>query len=56
VAEFDRQETALILEGRPAEELPPELRKRLAELDLDGYSTVLGRNLRALRDSAAALS
>jgi epoxyqueuosine reductase len=56
VAEFGGQETALILERRPAEELPAELRRRLVELDLEGYSTVLGRNLQALRDSAAAPS
>jgi epoxyqueuosine reductase len=56
VAEFDRRETALILEDRPAEELPVELHDRLAELDMEGYSTVLGRNLLALRDSIAASS
>jgi len=48
VAEFDREETEIILEDRPPEELPPSLRAKLAALDLDEYSTVLGRNLRAL--------
>lgn len=48
VAEFDRAETALILENLPAEELPALLCAKLTRLDLDGYSSVLGRNLLAL--------
>jgi len=48
VAEFDQAETALILKNLPAEELPAPLRAKLEQLDLDGYSTVLGRNLLAL--------
>lgn len=54
VAEFDREETDVILQDRPVEDLPVELRAKLAALDLVDYSTVLGRNLRALRDAAAA--
>jgi len=54
VAEFDRDETALILEGLERGSLPEGLRMKLASLDLDEYSTVLGRNLAALRDSALA--
>ena len=49
VAEFSRKETDLVLDDLPAEELPAELRAKLAGLDLDEYSSVLGRNLRALR-------
>ncbi len=52
VAEFDREETDLMLQGLPPEELPEALRAKLAALDLEGYSTVLGRNLLALRDAA----
>ncbi|MFH0915844.1 MAG: 4Fe-4S double cluster binding domain-containing protein [bacterium] len=48
VAEFDRAETALILQNLPSEALPAPLRAKLARLDLDGYSMVLGRNLLAL--------
>jgi epoxyqueuosine reductase len=54
VAEFDRAETDVILQDLPADELPEALRTRLAALDLDGYSKVLGRNLRALSEAAAA--
>lgn len=48
VAEFDRAETDLILQGLAADSLPSALRERLVKLDLDEYATVLGRNLRAL--------
>ncbi len=48
VAEFDREETEIVLKGLPEEELPDSLRAKLSHIDLDGYSTVLGRNLRAL--------
>lgn len=48
VAEFDRADTTLILLNLRAEELPAPLRPKLKELDLDEYSTVLGRNLLAL--------
>jgi epoxyqueuosine reductase len=51
VAEFDREETAVILENLRPEELPAALRAKLAALDLDEYSPVLGRNLLALRDA-----
>jgi hypothetical protein len=56
VAEFDRKETALILENRPPEELTAGVRAKLVALDLEGYSTVLGRNLLALRDAEAERS
>jgi epoxyqueuosine reductase len=49
VAEFDQEETEIILRDLPPEQLPNGLRTKLRELDLDGYSTVLGRNLLALR-------
>ncbi len=48
VAEFDREQTDWILRGLPGEQLPPGVRAKLAALDLEDYSTVLGRNLRAL--------
>jgi epoxyqueuosine reductase len=52
VAEFDRQETEIILENLPPEQLPDALRAKLAGLDLEEYSPVLGRNLLALRDAS----
>jgi epoxyqueuosine reductase len=53
VAEFDREETDLVLRDLQPAELPAQLRAKLAGVDLDEYSPVLGRNLRALRDAAA---
>lgn len=53
VAEFDRAETDLILQNLPADQLPEGLRAKLVALDLDGYSTVLGRNLLALARTEA---
>jgi epoxyqueuosine reductase len=51
VVEFDRGETEIILENLPPDQLPGPLRDKLAKLDLEDYSTVLGRNLLALRDA-----
>jgi len=48
VQEFDREETEWILRDLPADQLPVGLRAKLAALDMEEYSTVLGRNLRAL--------
>jgi epoxyqueuosine reductase len=48
VAEFDRDETEWILRDLPADHLPPTVRAKLATLDIESYSSVLGRNLRAL--------
>lgn len=48
VAEFDREETEWILRDLPADQLPATVRAKLAALDMEEYSTVLGRNLRAL--------
>jgi epoxyqueuosine reductase len=53
VAEFDRDETNWILRDLPAEQLPAGVRAKLAALDLEDYSTVLGRNLRALVEASA---
>ena len=53
VAEFDRDETEWILRDLPAEQLPPGVRAKLAALELEDYSTVLGRNLRALVEAGA---
>jgi epoxyqueuosine reductase len=50
VADFDREETEIILENLPPERLPKTLLTKLTELDLEECSTVLGRNLRALAD------
>jgi len=52
VAEFDRDETAIILEGRTPECLPAGLRAKLDRIDLGNDSVILGRNLRALCDAA----
>jgi epoxyqueuosine reductase len=51
VARFDRHETDVILQNLPTDELPGEIRAKLAALDLEEYSPVLGRNLLALRDA-----
>lgn len=48
VQEFDREETQWILRDLPAEQLPAGLRAKLAALDMEEYSSVLGRNLQAL--------
>jgi epoxyqueuosine reductase len=55
VAEFDEKETEIILENRPAEQLPEALLAKLRELDLEGYSTVLGRNVLALKHASEYL-
>ncbi len=52
VAEFDAAETDVILQDLPQNLLPEAIRAKLAALDLDDYSTVLGRNLRALMHHA----
>lgn len=52
VAEFDAIETAIILENRPAELLPDNVRAKLRDLDLEEYSPVLGRNLLALASAS----
>jgi epoxyqueuosine reductase len=52
VAEFDDAETDVILQNLRQDVLPDAIRAKLATLDLDDYSTVLGRNLRALMDHA----
>jgi epoxyqueuosine reductase len=49
VAAFDREETEIILENLPPERLPEALLAKLRELDMEEYSTVLGRNLLALK-------
>jgi len=48
VAEFDHEETAWVLRGLPADQLPEGVREKLRRLDMEGYSTVIGRNLQAL--------
>jgi epoxyqueuosine reductase len=53
IAEFDREQTEWILRDLPADQLPSDVRAKLAALDLDDYSTVLGRNLRALAEAGA---
>ncbi len=53
VAEFDREETEWILRDLTPEQLPAGVREKLRLLDLDEYSPVLGRNLRALRAAGA---
>jgi epoxyqueuosine reductase len=50
--EFDREETEIILRDIPVDQLPDTVLAKLKKLDLEEYSTVLGRNLLALRDAA----
>jgi epoxyqueuosine reductase len=47
-AEFSEEETGLLLEGTPLDELPPETARKLEQSDLAGLLDVLPRNLRAL--------
>jgi epoxyqueuosine reductase len=47
-ATFDREETALILDGVPDDRLPRETLDKLKNLDMMEYYDVLGRNLRVL--------
>jgi epoxyqueuosine reductase len=54
VAEFSREETEIVLKNLPPGQVPEALLGKLRQLDLDGYSTVLGRNLLALREAASA--
>jgi epoxyqueuosine reductase len=51
-ASFNREETEIILENLPEDQLPEPLREKLELLDLANYSTVLGRNLRALAEQS----
>jgi epoxyqueuosine reductase len=48
IVTFDREETEIILKDLHEDELPEGLRKKRDSIDLAEYSTVLGRNLRAL--------
>jgi len=45
---FTHHETEALLEGRPIEKIPPEIKIKLEQLDLIEYAEILGRNLRAL--------
>jgi len=45
-AEFSREETALLLEGVPLDQLPAETGRKLEQLDLIEYFDALPRNLR----------
>jgi hypothetical protein len=45
---FDREETALILDSVPHDELPREIQEKLNRLDMMEYYDMLGRNLRVL--------
>jgi epoxyqueuosine reductase len=51
-AAFDREETALILEGASKDRLPPAAVEKLEKLGLMEYGHVLGRNLKALIDKS----
>ena len=46
--EFSEDETALLLQGNPAEDLPPVTLQKLVRLDLADYADLLPRNLRVL--------
>jgi epoxyqueuosine reductase len=54
MAEFDREETDILLKDLPVDALPAPVRSKLETLDLEEYSIVLGRNLCALRDATEA--
>jgi len=47
-AEFSQEETALLLEGIPFDQLPPAVAEKLERLEMDSYAGVLPRNLNAL--------
>jgi len=47
-AEFSEEETALLLEGTPLQQLPPAMLEKLEGAGLDGHVGVLPRNLKAL--------
>lgn len=47
-AEFSQEETALLLEGHPFDQLPAATVEKLERVNLDAYAQVLPRNLNAL--------
>jgi epoxyqueuosine reductase len=47
-AAFSQEETALLLEGIPYDQLPPAVAGKLERLEMDSYAGVLPRNLNAL--------
>jgi epoxyqueuosine reductase len=47
-AAFSQDETALLLEGIPFDQLPPAVAEKLERLEMDSYAQVLSRNLNAL--------
>ena len=47
-AEFSQEETALLLEGLPFDQLPAATAEKLERLDLDAFVDILPRNLNAL--------
>lgn len=47
-AEFSQEETALLLEGVPAEHLPSATVEKMESLGMEGYADTLPRNLQAL--------
>jgi epoxyqueuosine reductase len=47
-AEFSQEETALLLEGLPFDQLPAATAEKLERLNLDAYTDALPRNLSAL--------
>jgi epoxyqueuosine reductase len=47
-AEFSEEETALLLEGIPLDQLPAATVEKLKRLDLTEYARLLPRNLSAL--------
>jgi epoxyqueuosine reductase len=47
-AEFSQEETALLLQGIPFDQLPPVVTAKLERVEMDSYARVLSRNLNAL--------
>jgi epoxyqueuosine reductase len=46
--EFDEAETALLLEGKPIDELPASLTAKMQQVAMDEYYEPVARNLKAL--------
>jgi hypothetical protein len=47
-AEFTEEETALLLQGVPLDQLPAETAKKIEDFDVTEYLEVLSRNLNVL--------
>ena len=48
--EFNEKETELLLEGKPLNELPEEMRKKVESVNMNRYYEPMARNIKALYD------